>query len=304
MTPDRFLRQLRGVLGFPVTPFREDLSLDLAGLERNVGAMARHPFCALVAAGGAGEVYSLAPAEIAEVTRATIEAAGGIPVLTGVGFNLPLAAELARRAGKLGAGGLLVLPPYYVNAPEEGLIEYYRRIGEACGLPLVVYTRDWAAFTPDFAERLAERVPSIAAWKDGQGDLRRLQRLMARLGDRVAWIGGAGDDCAPAYFAAGVQAFTSSLSNVAPRLSLALAEAGAARDFARLDELVRKYVVPFFVIRDRSRGYEVAAVKCAMEILGAPAGPVRPPLAGCGSREVEEIRALLASYRAGGWIDE
>jgi 5-dehydro-4-deoxyglucarate dehydratase len=289
---------LRGVLGFPVTPFREDLSLDLAGLERNVAAMAGHPFCALVAAGGAGEVYSLAPREIPDVTRVTVEAAAGrMPVLAGVGFNLPVAAELARQLEKLGASGLLVLPPYYVNAPEDGLIEYYRRIGEASGLPLVVYTRDWAAFTPDFAERLVERVPTIAAWKDGQGDMRRLQRLIARLGDRVAWIGGAGDDCVPAYFATGVQAFTSSLSNVAPRLSLALAEAGAARDFARLDELVRKFVVPFFAIRDRSRGYEVAVVKRAMELLGMPAGPVRPPLVDCAPREADELRAVLESSR-------
>ena len=35
-------KQLRGVLGFPVTPYRADMSLDLAALEKNVDAMARH----------------------------------------------------------------------------------------------------------------------------------------------------------------------------------------------------------------------------------------------------------------------
>ena len=63
-------------------------------------------------------------------------------------------------------------------------------------------------------------------WKDGQGDARKYQRIMSLVGDRLAWIGGIGDDCVPAYFAIGVQAFTSSISPVAPRLSLALAEAG------------------------------------------------------------------------------
>jgi 5-dehydro-4-deoxyglucarate dehydratase len=298
MTSEVLLRRLRGVLGFPVTPFAADLSLDLAGLASNVDAMARHPFCALVAAGGAAEVYSLRVAEILDVVRVTVETvAGRMPVLAGVGFNLPVAADLARQIEKTGAGGLLVLPPYYVNAPEEGLLEYYRRIGEASDLPLIVYTRDWAVFTPEFAERLADRVPSIAAWKDGQGDMRRLQRLMARLGDRFAWIGGAGDDLVPAYFAIGVQAFTSSLSNVAPRLSVALAEAGRSRDFTRLDDLVKRYVAPFFAIRDRLRGYEVALVKRAMEILGAPAGPVRPPLVDCGPRETEELSVLLGNLR-------
>ncbi len=51
--------RFRGVFGFPVTPFHPDLSLDLEGLARNVDRMAGHPFCALVAAGGTGELYSL-----------------------------------------------------------------------------------------------------------------------------------------------------------------------------------------------------------------------------------------------------
>jgi len=32
MTPRQFVSGLRGVFGFPVTPFKKDLSLDLAGL--------------------------------------------------------------------------------------------------------------------------------------------------------------------------------------------------------------------------------------------------------------------------------
>jgi len=54
---------IRGVLGFPVTPFRQDLSWISDALARNVDEMARYPFCALVAAGGTGELYSLTPAE-------------------------------------------------------------------------------------------------------------------------------------------------------------------------------------------------------------------------------------------------
>ena len=45
---------------------------------------------------------------------------------------------------------------------------------------------------------------------------------MHAVADRLRWIGGAGDDLVPAYYAAGVRAYTSSVSNVAPRLSLAL----------------------------------------------------------------------------------
>jgi 5-dehydro-4-deoxyglucarate dehydratase len=292
------LRQrIRGVLGFPVTPFRKDLSLDLDALARNVDEMAAHPFCALVAAGGTGELYSLTPDEVESVVRVTVEAANGrMPVVAGAGYSAAIGADMARRAEKAGAECILALPPYYINAPFEGLIAYYQAIGAASALPLMIYSRDWAVFTPDMTARLADRVPSLQFWKDGQGDARKYQRIMHALGDRLAWLGGLGDDCVPAYFAIGVQAYTSSISNIAPRLSIELAEAGMAHDFPRLDGLMRKYVHPLYALRDRVRGYEVTVMKAAMETIGMSAGPVRPPLTPCTERDLADLRALMEVY--------
>ena len=293
--------QMRGVLGFPVTPFHPDFSLDLDALARNVDQMAAYPFCALVAAGGAGELYSLTPEEVEQVVRVTVEAvAGRMPVVAGTGYNGAIGAGIARRAEKAGAASLLVLPPYYLNAPQAGLFDYYGAIAGATGLPLMIYSRDWAVFTPDMVARLAERLPTLQFWKDGQGDVRRYQRILQQVGDRLAWLGGLGDDCVPAYFAVGVQAYTSSISNIAPPVSLALARAGVACDFVALDALMQRYVHPLSAIRERSRGYEVAVMKAAMEILGMPAGPVRPPLTACGERDLADIRALMDVYRCFG----
>src|SRR5262245_13289992 len=95
--------RIRGVLGFPVTPFRQDLSLDLDGLERNVDEMASYPFCALVAAGGTGELYSLTAEEVEQVVRVTVQAAAGrMPVVAGTGFSGPIGADIARRAERAG----------------------------------------------------------------------------------------------------------------------------------------------------------------------------------------------------------
>lgn len=298
MTPADVRHRFRGVFGFPVTPFHKDLSLDLDALARNVDEMSRHPFCAMVAAGGTGEMYSLTVPEILDVIRVAVEAAAGrMPVVAGVGFNAALGAEIARGAERAGASCLLALPPYYSNAPEEGLFHYYEAIGRASNLPLIVYSRDWAVFSPQMVARLANRLPSLVGWKDGQGDARKYQRIMSYVGDRLAWFGGIGDDCVPAYFAIGVQAYTSSISNIAPRLSLQLAEAGLTRNFAELDGLMHRYVHPLYAIRDRMRGYEVAVMKTAMEILGIPAGPVRPPLVNCLEQHVEQIRKLMEVYR-------
>jgi 5-dehydro-4-deoxyglucarate dehydratase len=243
--PRTFTSRLRGVFGFPVTPFRNDRSLDLDALEGNVADMAAHPFCAIVAAGRTGELYSMSLEEIGQVIATTVKAVNGrMPVVAGTGFNVPLGMEIARHAQKAGADCILVLPPYYVAAPEDGLFGYYESVGRATQLPLIIYSRDWAVFTPEMVARLADRVPTLAAWKDGQGDVRRYQRIMEYNGDRLPWFGGSGDDCVPGYFAIGVQAYTSSISNISPRPSLALAEAGTKGNFQRLNQLMQRYVNP------------------------------------------------------------
>jgi 5-dehydro-4-deoxyglucarate dehydratase len=236
-------------------------------------------------------------AESIEVVKRSVEAAAGrTPIVAGVGFNTTMGIEMARGMERAGAAALLVMPPYYTNAPAEGLYDYYEAIGNATDLPISLYSRDWAVFTPDMVARLCDRIPNLVFWKDGQGDARKYQRIMTHVGDRLAWIGGIGDDCVPAYFAIGVQAYTSSISTIAPRLSLALAEAGLKRDFIELERLMRKYVHPLYALRDKKKGYEVSVMKRAMELLGKPAGPVRPPLTGITSAEEAELRKVLEIF--------
>ena len=298
VSPRQFVSQLRGVFGFPVTPFQSDLSLDLDSLAKNVDEMASYSFCALVVTGGTGELYSLSVDEIERVIETAVQVTNGrMPIVAGTGFNSVIGPEIARRAQKAGAKCILVLPPYYVGAPEEGLFAYYETIGRATDLPLLVYSRDWAVFSPEMVARLSDRVPTLVGWKDGQGDVRKYQRIMEYNGERLAWFGGLGDDCVPGYFAIGVQAFTSSISNLSPRLSLQLAEAGMARDFGRLNELMRKYVNPLYGLRERSRGYEVSMVKEGMEMLGRRAGPVRPPLNGSRAKDLEDLRRVIEVYK-------
>ncbi len=291
-------QKFTGVFGFPITPFKKDLSLDLDGLAKNVDEMTKFPFCAIVAAGGTGEIYSMSVAENIEVVKRSVEAtAGRMPVVAGVGYNTPMGVEMAKGMEKAGAQALLIMPPYYTNAPFEGLVSYYSTISAATGLEVSLYSRDWAAFSADQVARLAEKIPNLTFWKDGQGDARKYQRIMGAVGDRLCWIGGIGDDCVSAYFAVGVQSYTSSISSVAPKLSLAMAEAGMKRDFATLDQLVKKYVHPLYALRDRMKGYEVSVMKTFMELMGKPAGPVRPPLVDTKPSEEADIRKLVELYK-------
>ena len=290
--------KLRGVVGFPITPFKADLSLDLGALESNVVEMIKFPFCSLVAAGGTGEIYSMTPSENVEVVRRTVAVTNGkMPVIGGVGFNTPIACQMAKDMAEAGADALLVMPPYYTNAPWEGLLDYYATVGRATDLPLAIYSRDWAAFTPEHVARLADKTPTLRIWKDGQGDARKYQKIMAKLGDRLAWLGGLGDDCISPYFSIGVQGYTSSISNVAPKLSLAMADAGLKQDFQTLNALVHKYVTPLYALRERKKGYEVSVMKTMMDLIGLKGGPVRTPLENVTAEETTMIKGIVELYQ-------
>ena len=298
MTAEELKGQLGGVITFPVTIFKDDLSLDIEGYRQNVAEMLRFPLCAVVAAGGTGEMYSMTPEEHFEVIKATIEEVGGkTRVLAGVGFNMPLATEMAKKAEQAGADGILCFPPYYPNADRDGLLRYYKAIGEATNLGLFIYSRDWATFSPTEVWRLCEAIPNLIAWKEGQADLRTYQRIMERCGDRLHWIGGIGDDMVPGYYSIGIRTYTSSIAVLAPRLSLQLHERASMLDQASLARLMSNYVIPLYALRARRKGYEVSVMKKAMEILGKPAGPVRPPLPEVRPEEVKEIEALMERYQ-------
>lgn len=302
MKPEDLRQQLRGVISFPVTPFKPDLSLDLDGLRKNLRALLKHPIAAVVAAAGTGELYSLSPHEHLQVVRTTLEeVAGKVPVLAGVGFNPAIATDLARASASAGASGILAFPPYYPAADEEGLLAYYQSIGASTPLGLLIYSRDWFNPGPALVSKLASTIPTLIAWKDGQADMRRYQTIRAELGDRLHWIGGAGDDAVPGYYAIGVRTYTSSIANVAPRLSLKLHELAAAGYSAELTRLMNDLVIPLYALRGRRKGYEVSAMKAMMEMIGLAGGPVRPPLVDLRPDERRHLEtALLPRWRA--WV--
>src|SRR6266566_4316452 len=297
MEPNELRGKLSGVIAFPITPFKSDLSLDVEGLQENLAKLLAHPICAVVAAGGTGEMYSLTPAEHLEIIQTTVAATQGrVPVIAGVGFNQQLATETARAAADSGADGILVFPPYYPNADDEGMLAYYRAIGDATRLGMFIYSRDWANFTPAMVERLTS-IPNLIAWKDGQGDIRRYQAIINRVGDRLHWIGGAGDDLVPAYYSLGIRTYTSSIATVAPRLSVKIHELAVGRHEVELLQLMHRCVVPLYAMRSRRKGYEVSTMKALMDLAGLHGGPVRPPLVDVKPTEHEELRAILETWR-------
>lgn len=294
LTPAQLRERLKGVIAFPVTPFHDDYSLDLDGLRQNVRGMLQAPIHALVAAGGTGELYSLTQEEAKAVVQAVVEEVNGrIPVIAGAGLNMAIGIEQARAAEAAGADGILLLPPNYPHADLEGMHNYYKAIADSVKIGVLVYARDWVVMTPAAVQRLADDVPNLIAFKDGQGDVRLFKRIKRQVGDRLLWLAGVGDDMVDDYFAAGAEGYTSSLSNLMPQFSYDLFVAASQGPSAELQDMMLNKVYPLYELRGKRKGYEVSTIKTAMAMLGMPAGPVRPPLVELTPAERQEMAATL-----------
>ena len=174
---------------------------------------------------------------------------------------------------------------------------YYKSIADASPLGLLIYSRDWFNPPPALVEKLAKTIPNLIAWKDGQADIRRYQMIRQRVGDRLHWIGGAGDDAVPAYYSMGIRTYTSSIANVAPKLSIRLHELASAGHSDELTRLMNELVVPLYELRGRRKGYEVSAMKSMMDMAGLVGGPVRPPLVNLKPDEVEMLRGMMDRWK-------
>ena len=237
-----------------------------------------------------------------QLVKATAEvSAGKIPVLAGTGFGGGLSVELTKSAQEHGADGILMFPPYYPNADFEGLLDYYKGVGKATSLGLLIYSRDWVNLNPAQVARAAEELPNLIAFKEGQADTRVYQRIMARVGDRLHWIGGqrATTACRPTTRSA--CALTPRASRRSRRrLSLQLHERASMLDMSSLHRLMTNYVLPLYGMRSRRKGYEVTVMKEAMNILGKVAAAwCARPLPSLRPRRAGRDREVDAGLRAG-----
>lgn len=158
--------QLHGCIPILNTPFFDDGSLDLDSLVREIEWVIAEGATGVAALAIASEGYKLTESERDEITRLVVATvAGRVPVVVSAdGAGTEVAIDRARRIEKLGADALMVLPPYFVKPDGASLFDYYRRIGQAVEIPVIVQDAPQltgVAMGPALWTRLANEVPAI-----------------------------------------------------------------------------------------------------------------------------------------------
>jgi 5-dehydro-4-deoxyglucarate dehydratase len=295
-----------GVLFFPVTPFTETGAVDLELLAQHVSKGVDAGPGGVFIACGTGEFHALGPEEFGTVVRTAVEVVGGrVPVYAGAGGSVTQAKLFAQTAKAAGADGLLLLPPYLVEMPQDGLVAYTREVAAASDLPVIVYNRNNARYTDESAVAVAQ-IPNVIGFKDGTGDLDNVGRIVRAVTDALEneakdflFFNGmpTAETTQQAYRAIGVPLYSSATFAFAPDLALAFYDALETGNDALANALLREFFHPLVRLRDTVPGYAVSLVKAGVALDGTPAGPVRPPLIMPSATDIAALRTIIAAGR-------
>ena len=246
---------------------------------------------AIIVAGTTGEAPTLSDAERDALLSFAVERVEGkIPVIMGSGSNdTSRAVSLSKRAGELGADGVLVVTPYYNRGTREGVRQHFLKIAEASRAPLILYNvpaRTGGNLSLDDYEVLLSH-PNIIGVKEAEENAEKFFALCEAFGKQKAIYTGSDTFLLPSL-ALGGEGVISVVSNIYPAAVRTIIReftcgdiSGARRTYASLFPLCR------LLFKETSP----SPVKEALRILGLGNGKCRLPL----TPPSEELSRLLAA---------
>ena len=278
-----------------VTPFKDDLSIDWAGVEKLASHLVSTGHDGIVVNGTTGEAPTTSDDEKIEIIKVVRSAVSGrAKVIAGAGNNETThSVEQAEMAAKAGADGLLVVTPYYNKPPQAGIEAHFRAMADATDVPVMLYDipgRTGAQIEPDTIVKLGEH-PNIVALKDAKGDVASTSWVIKRCGIPVY----SGDDILNLpLLSVGAVGFVSVCGHTVGADLRAMLDAWFAGNNAKALEIHQK-LLPVYTGTFRTQG--AILTKAALSMMGLPGGKVRLPLVDATPSQVSQLREDL---RAGG----
>jgi 4-hydroxy-tetrahydrodipicolinate synthase len=283
------------VLTAMATPFESDGGLDLEGARVLAEHLFAHGTDAIVVGGTTGESPTLDHEEKETLFEAVVGIAHGLgkQAVCGTGTNNTRESiHLTRMAEELGADGVLVVTPYYNKPPQRALVQHFRMVAESAPkLPLIAYNIPGRTGTRIEHETLLKmaQVPNIVAVKDSTGDVEGVRKLVAEAPDGFEVY--SGDDWATFEFMqAGAVGVVSVASHVVGDQLAEMVRALEAGDVAAASSINDRLKPVFDALFCTT---SPIPLKAALEMLGLPGGPLRPPLFSATDEERATVEQAL-----------
>jgi 4-hydroxy-tetrahydrodipicolinate synthase len=287
------------VLNIP-TPFvPRSFDVDLPGLRRNVDYWVASGVKTLLLTYGTSEFCCVRDSEIADVTRAVVESAGGRAlVIASTGrWWLGQTVEFAHFCEKLGADALMITipetPGWNTLSDFDGHVEFHRQIQERSKIPLVYLLVHDTGRSVEATEKVCAMEHYVGA-KIDVDSYPMQHNLGRRLHDKTALICGGGGLLAYWSHQWGYHASLTGVGQWAPRLELSGVDAMVRQDIpAAKNHLDR--ITPFRQLAASISNH--AAIKYAMDVAGLAGGPQRPPQRALSEEAKARLRQRIAEDR-------
>ncbi|MHB8619106.1 MAG: dihydrodipicolinate synthase family protein [Chloroflexota bacterium] len=288
-----------GIYSVLVTPFLEDGSLDEEGLDLQVDLQLALKVSGLVLFGLAGEGFKLTEGERERIAdRVARRLDGRLPLVAGAEHNGTLAAaHLARRAVANGATAIMSMPPSFLKPSADALVDYYRAIADASGVPVIIQDAPGATgvpMPPPLLARIAREVPGVAAIKVEAPPMASKMAEVLRLTDqRIGVLGGMGGRYYLQELRAGARG-----TMIGPAFPDCFVQIHAAfrQGDPRAEELFRRYL-PLFGFSEGNDAFTHGQKRLLRRAGIIKSAVVRQPTVGIDPRTAEEWDLLVESLR-------
>lgn len=287
------MAELGRLLTAMVTPYTPDGEVDYPHARRLAAHLVRTGNDGVVVVGTTGEAPLLTDDEKYHLWDEIKQEIGEATVVAGAGTNdTRHSIHLAKLAEKAAADATLVVTPYYLKPPQEGIYQHVRAVAESTTVPIIVYnipSRAGVNITTETMLRIAE-IPNVVGDKEANGDLAQSAAIIEHAPSTFrVWSGNDNDNfhlwCLGAYGAVSV---TGHLVASQHKQMLAHIQAGRIAEAAAIHRRLCAFTDACFLngspstIRYilRQLGFEI----------GAPRLPVVEPDEATGARAMAEVR--------------
>lgn len=166
-----------------VTPFKEDLSVDIDALKKLVNYNIDNGTNYLVINGTTGESGTITKQEKEQIIKviATVNN-GRLPLVLGVGGNnTQTVIEELKSLDLSSIDGILSVAPYYSKPTQEGFYQHFKAISLASPKPVILYNvpgRTAKNMEPATILRLANDFENVVAVKEAAGSMQQYLELL------------------------------------------------------------------------------------------------------------------------------
>lgn len=178
-----------------ITPFDENLNVDIKALAKLVNYQVENAVDYLVVLGTTAESATLTFDEKERIKAVVIEANNGrLPLVLGIGGNNTAAVvEELKTANLDGFDAILSVSPYYNKPTQEGIYQHFLEVSKASPLPVILYNvpgRTASNILPETVNRIARDFENVIGIKEAAGEMVQAMKLISLVPEDFLVISG------------------------------------------------------------------------------------------------------------------